>query len=106
MRESVRQMRTHVEKPKSTPGGRDRRTAARLEERQPGHGAQVPRGDPVADCLPDRPGRWPEPGCFPEATLPGGGCFLSGGASPLPNKRMKLPVGPAETDSGRAAIQW
>jgi hypothetical protein len=76
MRKSVRQMRTHVEKPKTEAGGRDRRTAARLEVRGPGHGAQVPRGKPVADCLPGRPGQRLRPVCFPEATLPGGGCFL------------------------------
>jgi hypothetical protein len=96
MRESVRQMRTHVEKPKTEAGGRDRRTAARLDVRGPGHGAQVPRGGRDASCGPDRPGRRRPRGCVPEATLPGGGCFLSDGATPLPNKRMKLPAGPAE----------
>jgi hypothetical protein len=96
MRKSVRQMRTHVEKPKTEAGGRDRRTAARLEVRRPAHGTQVPRGGRDANCGPDRPGRRRLRECFPEATLPGGGCFLSDSAPPLPNKRMKLAAGPAE----------
>jgi hypothetical protein len=85
MRESVRQMRTDSEKPKTIGGGRDLRMAARLETRRPGNEAQVPRGGRRAGCVPDRPGRRLPPGCFPEAKLPGGGCFLSGRWTPLPN---------------------
>jgi hypothetical protein len=78
-------MRTHFVKPKTIGGGRDRRTAARLVVNPPNPEAHAPRGGRDASCVPERPGRRRLPGCFPQTTLPGGGCFLSGGAPPLPN---------------------
>jgi hypothetical protein len=72
-------------KPKTIGSGRDRRGAARLVGTKPASPAKAPRGDRVAGvlrgCLDQRLPR----GCWPEAKLPGGGCFLSGGAPPLSN---------------------
>ena len=99
-------MRTDSEKPKTIGGGRDLHTAARLEVRRLGHDAQAPRGGQLVNQVRGRPGQRRLPGCFPEARLPGGGCFLSGGAPPLPNKRLQLSAGPAGTAAAATAIQW
>jgi len=85
MRGVVRQMRTRSVKPKTIGGGRDLRRAARLFEAKVGYPVEAPRGGRLADCVPDRPRRRLIPCCFRQATRPGGGWFLSGRRTPLPN---------------------